>query len=48
MPVINPKSNPIMNMQNEIFWLDRIQGVLGVVSIVLLILIVKKMKVFFT
>lgn len=47
MPIINPKSNPIMNMQNEIQWLDRIQGVFGVLSMVLLILIVKKEESFF-
>lgn len=26
MPLINPASNPIMNMQNEIKWIETVQG----------------------
>lgn len=29
MPLIKPASNPIMNMQNEIKWIETIQGILG-------------------
>ena len=29
MPLINPSSNPIMNMQNGIKWLEIAQGVHG-------------------
>lgn len=27
MPLIKPASNPIMNMQNEIKWIETIQGI---------------------
>ena len=41
MPLIKPASNPIMNMQSEILWIENVQGVLGMLSILLLILIVR-------
>lgn len=41
MPLINPSSNPIMNMQNEIKWIDTIQGIIGMLSMILLMLIVR-------
>ncbi|MCM1102145.1 MAG: hypothetical protein NC079_11150 [Clostridium sp.] len=41
MPLIKPASNPIMNMQNEISWIEKTQGLFGVLSMVLLILIVR-------
>ena len=31
MPLIKPYSNPIMNMQNEVKWLETVQGILGIV-----------------
>lgn len=41
MPLINPSSNPIMNMQNGIKWLEIAQGVFGVLSMALLMVIVR-------
>ena len=41
MPLVKPEPNPIMNMQNELKWLQTIQGVFGVLSMVLLMLIVR-------
>ena len=41
MPFIKPASNPIMNMQNEIQWIERTQGVVGTLSMILLMLIVR-------
>lgn len=41
MPLIKPASNPIMNMQNEIKWIETIQGILGILSMILLMLIVR-------
>ena len=41
MPLIKPESNPIMNMQNEIKWIDTVQGLLGILSMFLLMLIVR-------
>ena len=41
MPLINLKSNPIMNMQNEIPWIEKTQGIFGVLTMILLMLIVK-------
>lgn len=41
MPLIKPTSNPIMNMQNEIQWIDKIQGLFGMLSMLLLMLIVR-------
>ncbi len=41
MPLIKPASNPIMNMPNEIKWLETIQGLFGMLSMILLMLIVR-------
>ena len=41
MPLIKLKSNPIMDMQNELMWLTRLQTVFGVLTMVLLMLTVK-------
>lgn len=41
MPLINLASNPIMNMQNEIEWIERVQGIVGMLSMVLVMLIVR-------
>lgn len=41
MPLINPESNPIMNMQNEIKWIETAQGIFGMLSMFLLMLIVR-------
>lgn len=47
MPLINPKSNPIMNMQNEVAWLERVQGVIGILTMIFVMLIVRKEETFF-
>lgn len=41
MPLIQPESNPIMNMQSEIRWLEGLQSLFGVLSMVLLMLVVR-------
>ncbi len=41
MPLINPASNPIMNMPNEIEWIETVQGIFGILSMILLMLIVR-------
>ena len=41
MPLIKHTSNPIMNMQNEILWIEKVQGLVGMLSIFLLMLIVR-------
>ena len=41
MPLIKPASNPIMNMQNEIKWIASVQGIFGMLSMILLMLIVR-------
>ena len=41
MPLINLESNPIMNMQNEVKWIATVQGVFGVLSMVLLMILVR-------
>ena len=41
MPLIKPESNPIMNMQNEIKWIETVQGLFGILSMILLMLIVR-------
>ena len=41
MPLIKPVSNPIMNMQNEIKWIETVQGIFGILSMILLMLIVR-------
>ncbi len=48
MPLIKTESNPIMNMQNEIQWIEKVQGIVGVLSMVLLMLIVRDDKQFFS
>ncbi len=48
MPLIKMKSNPIMNMPNEIPWIEKIQGIFGILSMVLLMLIVKDNDKFFS
>ena len=48
MPLVKPESNPIMNMQNESKLLQIIQGVLGTLSMVLLMLIVRDDVGFFS
>ncbi|MCM1024842.1 MAG: hypothetical protein NC432_00260 [Roseburia sp.] len=48
MPLINMKSNPIMNMPNEIPWIEKTQSVFGVLSMILLMLIVKENDKFFS
>ena len=41
MPLIHPESNPIMNMQNEIKWLETVQAIFGVLAMIILMLIVR-------
>lgn len=41
MPLIKPESNPIMNMENEVKWLGTVQGIFGVLSMIILMLIVR-------
>ena len=41
MPLVKLASNPIMNMQNEIKWVGIAQGIFGMLSMVLLILLVR-------
>lgn len=41
MPLIKMKSNPIMNMPNEIPWIEKTQGIFGILYMILLMLIVK-------
>ncbi|MCR5604726.1 MAG: hypothetical protein K6G27_13640 [Lachnospiraceae bacterium] len=41
MPLIKPASNPIMNMPNEIKWIKTLQGISGILSMALLMLIVR-------
>ncbi len=41
MPFVKPSSNPIMKMSNEIKWIGVAQGILGVLSMILLMLIVR-------
>lgn len=48
MPLIKPTSNPIMNMQNEISWIEKTQSLLGVLSMVWLMLIVRDDNTFFS
>ena len=48
MPLINPASNPIMNMQNEIQWIEKIQGIVGMLSMILVMLIVRNDNQFFS
>lgn len=48
MPLIEMKSNPIMNMPNEIPWIEKTQGIFGMLSMILLMLIVKDNDKFFS
>lgn len=48
MPLIKLRTNPIMNMQNEIPWIEKTQGIFGVLSMALLMLIVRDNDKFFS
>lgn len=48
MPIIKLKSNPIMNMQNEIPWIEKTQGIFGVLSMIFCMLIVNDNDKFFS
>lgn len=48
MPLINPASNPVMNMQNEIKWIETVQGIFGMLSMIFLMLIVRDDVSFFS
>ena len=41
MPIFKPASNPIMNMTNEIKWIETVQGLFGMLSMILLMPIVR-------
>lgn len=41
MPLIKPASNPIMNMTNEIKWIEMVQGIFGALSMIFLMVIVR-------
>lgn len=41
MPLVKPASNPIMNMQNEVKWIETVQGIFGMLSMILLMLLVR-------
>ena len=41
MPLIKPASNPIMSMTSEIEWIETVQGLFGILSMVVLMLIVR-------
>ena len=41
MPLIKSVSNPIMNMQNEIKWIETVQGIFVMLSMILLMLVVR-------
>ncbi len=41
MPIVKPEMNPIMNMQNEIQWIEIVQGIFGMLSMILLMLLVR-------
>ena len=41
MQIFKPASNPIMNMTNEIKWIETVQGIFGMLSMILLMLIVR-------
>lgn len=40
MPLIKPASNPIMNMQNEIKWIQTVQGIFGMLSMFLFMILI--------
>lgn len=41
MPLIKLASNPIMSMTSEIEWIETVQGLFGILSMVVLMLIVR-------
>ena len=41
MPLFHLETNPIMNMKNEIKWIQTVQGIFGMLSMILLMLIVR-------
>lgn len=41
MPLVKPACNPIMNMQNEVQWMETVQGIFGMLSMVLLMMLVR-------
>ena len=41
MPLIKPAPNPIMNMTNEIKWIETVQGIFGALSMIFLMVIVR-------
>ena len=41
MPFIKPEPNPIMSMTSEIKWIETVQGIFGLLSMILLMLIVR-------
>ena len=41
MPIFKPASNPIMNMTNEIKWIETVQGIFGALSMIFLMVIVR-------
>ncbi len=41
MPLVKLEANPIMNMQAEIKWLETVQSIFGVLSMLLLMLLVR-------
>ena len=41
MPIFKPASNPIMSMTNEIKWIETVQGIFGILSMIILMLIVR-------
>ena len=48
MPLIKPEPNPIMNMQNELKWIRIIQGLFGILTMFLLMLLVRDDVSFFS
>lgn len=48
MPLIKPESNPIMNLQNEIKWIETTQTIFGMLSMALLMLLIRDDATFFS
>lgn len=48
MPLIDPASNPIMNMQGGLPWLERAEGIAGMLTMVLTMLVFRDDKPFFS
>lgn len=48
MPLVKPEPNPIMNMQKQLKWIQTLQRVLGMLSMVLLMLLVRDDVSFFS